>query len=327
MNYTCRNCGRTLGCEESIFFCPFCGAAYASGQAPETRIVIAADGGRTVQEQYWYSARGAILETLGWLRTLIPGWDDDSDQAFDLEDWCDQQSSCASAAQFKRRCDALIKSIAETLRSGNVEKTVEPTDIQSIAAQLALTGNRLAEAIGEGAALNPPELSYSPVSDAPRAQSADAWEPLFQAVEHVLPRLYAVIDEYGLYAARSALKKLPEKCPKRDLQALGKRLCALAEADFDPLFGESCDEFASAFWESVQQLANLANISAALPEQDQNERAKRDALNDYIVKWKDELTMSLDRAYQSGKIDMLAVYEKASQICAETKEACKREED
>lgn len=325
MNYSCRKCGRTFDCEERISFCPFCGAAYASGETPSTKIVIASDGERTVQEQYWLQTRREIFGTLSLLEKGNSLWEEYSRQELDLDDW--NFRDCSSVAQFRQQCDRLIDKIAELLRSDNAVKLPEPIDVQAAAEQFERVGVRLAEVLGESEALNRPSLILPSVGgEAPSdpVPTADEWEPLLQAVESVRPRLYAIVSEYGLYVAQSAFADLPEEAPKADLRALSKRLRTLAEAEYDPLFGEGCDDFAQAFWESMQQLVEIANNANALIETDQNEYAKLEALEAYAQQWKQALRMVLDRAYQTQKVDMMDAYEKACQIRTETKEALER---
>ena len=186
----------------------------------------------------------------------------------------------------------------------------------------------LAEVLGEAETLKRPSLIL-PSADGEEPSvpvpTADEWEPLLQAVESVRPRFYAMVGEYGLCVAQSAFADLPEEAPKDDLRALSERLRALAEAEYDPLFGEGCDDFAQTFWESVQQLVQIANGANALIEMDQNECAKLEALESYAEQWRKALHLALDRAYQAQKVDMLDAYERACQIRTETEEALERE--
>ena len=94
MTYSCGKCGRTFDCREPIFFCPFCGAAYASGEMPPTKIVIASDGGRTVQEEYWRKTGREIFKTLGLLEKENSFWEKYSRQRIDLDDWSFRKSKC-----------------------------------------------------------------------------------------------------------------------------------------------------------------------------------------------------------------------------------------
>ena len=324
MTYSCRKCGRTFDCEETIFFCPFCGAAYASGEMPSTKIVIASDGGRTVQEQYWRKTGMEIFKTLGLLEKENSLWEEYSRQQLDLDDWNFQD--CSSVAQFRQQCDGLIEKIAKLLRSGNAVKTTAPIDAQAAVEQFDRVGVRLAEVLGEEETLKRPSWILSSAPDeTPSVPAADEWEPLLQAVESVRARLYTMVGEYGLYVAQSAFEKLPEEAPEGDLRALSGRLRALAEAECDPLFGESCDDFVQAFWESVQQLVQIANDSNALSETDQNECAKLEALEAYADQWRQALHLALSRAYQAQKVDMVDAYERVRQIEMETEEALKRE--
>ena len=326
MIYSCGKCGRTFDCGESIFFCPFCGAAYASGEIPPMKIVIASDGGRTVQEDYWRKTGREIFKTLGVLEEENSLWEKYSRQQLDLDDWSFRD--CGSVAQFRQQCDGLIDKIAELLRSGTAAKTAGSIDVQAAAEKFERVGMQLAEVLGEAEALKRPSLILpSADGEAPSvpAPTTDEWEPLLQAVESVRPRLYAMVGEYGLYVAQSAFADLPEEAPKEDLRALSGRLRALAEAEYDPLFGEGCDDFTQAFWESVQQLVQIANSANALIETDQNECAKLEALEAYAEQWRKALHLALDRAYQAQKVDMLDAYEKVCQIRTETEEALEHE--
>ncbi len=75
MNYQCAKCGRELVWNETLSFCPFCGHAYASVTAPQTvtqRIVIGADGERTVQEKYWQKSQQEMKNAIRKIRYSLP---------------------------------------------------------------------------------------------------------------------------------------------------------------------------------------------------------------------------------------------------------------
>ena len=118
---------------------------------PPTKIVIASDGGRTVQEEYWRKTGREIFKTLGLLEKENSLWEKYSRQRIDLDDWSFRD--CSSVAQFRQQCDGLIEKIAGLLRSGTAAKTAESIDVQAAAEQFERVGMRLAEALGEAETL------------------------------------------------------------------------------------------------------------------------------------------------------------------------------
>lgn len=76
MDYSCPKCSRVFSCAEAIFFCPFCGTAYASAPGASavstTRIVIGSDSERAVQEKYWNLTHAEISLVLSALEGRLP---------------------------------------------------------------------------------------------------------------------------------------------------------------------------------------------------------------------------------------------------------------
>ena len=115
-----------------------------------------------------------------------------------------------------------------------------------------------------------------------------------------------------------------EKAEQLD-RAHADRLRELAQKDYDPLFGESCEDFAWFFWESIQILINIANARNALLQWDQNECAKIEALEAYAEAWEQMLSLTLDRVYQDHKKSMIDVSEKLRLICEKTEDMVRQE--
>ena len=97
---------------------------------------------------------------------------------------------------------------------------------------------------------------------------------------------------------------------------MSTQLRELAEKDYDPLFGEEYDDFVQAFWEALLRLAYVVNNALALPELDENELAKIDALQAYLADWRNVLNVMLDQIYQSQQQDMVQVQQRLMQSCS-----------
>lgn len=337
MTYSCGRCGKMFCCEESISYCPFCGAAYGASQSkdasPVTRIVIGSDSERTVQERYWQMARGAIAGTMMQLESWLPDSEDYPQAELDLDSWWEKQRKCSSTAQFKRQCEVLLRRIEKLLQTEKVDRECKPIDIQTISDEIERTGDCMAKAVGEMGSFERPVLAYTPIEvteeekGEKNKQLPCEWKPLFQTVMNVKSRFFTILDEYGLFIAES----IPDASSHRkecanDLLKRSEILQALADRPHDPLFDEDCSDFVEVFWESVCELIKIANAQNALPTRDKNECAKIDALNAYAEQWGHALNMALDRAYQSQKEDMMEMYEKLYQIEMETEKRAEAQE-
>ena len=56
------------------------------------------------------------------------------------------------------------------------------------------------------------------------------------------------------------------------------------------------------------------NNALELPELDENELAKIQALQTYMLEWREVLNVMLDQVYQSQQEDMIGVYQKIEQF-------------
>ncbi len=333
MTYSCGKCGRLFECEDTISFCPFCGTAYAAAGASSAvsnvRIVIGSDSERTVEERYWDAAQTKIERIFRLLRKLIPDARKLEMRRLSLEVCERKWGRCSSIAQFKQQCDKLLRRIENLLRMTDDETTYKPIDIQEIADKLERIGNSMADVLDE-TLQERPALNYSPVDGFKRGKNEKyrsmEWTELLQTILDVRPRFYAVMDECSWFVAKSAMKSVAqEKKHETDPAKLSKQLRELAQKDYDPLFGESCEDFAWFFWESIQILINIANARNALLQWDQNECAKIEALEAYAEAWEQMLSLTLDRVYQDHKKSMIDVSEKLRLICEKTEDMVRQE--
>lgn len=328
MTYQCNRCGRAFSCAETISFCPFCGTAYALQsviqQPVTTRIVIGSDSEKTVQEKYWRMARIELHDALASLDAQIPDEDEHEDRQLDLDEWLHRQKKCRSATQFKQHCDAFINKISSTLTNAPLQgDDPAPIDIDRIGKAIEQTCTALAISLDR--TLLPdtlPVLSYEALPvEQPREQGvpriSEAYHHLLHAVEEVKPVLYAILDENGVFVALSVLGNLsPEDAVRRKPVELSAQLLDLAKKDYDPLFGEEYDDFVQAFWEALLRLAYVVNNALALPDLDENELAKIDALQSYLADWRNALNVMLDQIYQSQQQDMVGVHQRLHQLCS-----------
>lgn len=327
MTYQCNRCGRAFSCDETISFCPFCGTAYALQsvvqQPVTTRIVIGSDSEKTVQEKYWRMVRIELHDALASLDAQIPDGDEREERQLDLDEWLHQQKKCRSAIQFKQHCDAFINKISSALTNAPLQgDDPTPIDVDRIVKAIDQTCTALAASLDR--TLLPdtlPVLSYEALPvDQSREQGvpriSEAYHQLLHAVEEVRPVLYAILDENGVFVALSVLGNLsPEDAVRRKPVELSAQLLELAQKDYDPLFGEEYDDFVQAFWEALLRLAYVVNNALALPEQDENELAKIDALQSYLADWRNVLNVMLDQIYQSQQQDMVQLHQKLQQQC------------
>lgn len=328
MTYLCNRCGRAFSCDETISFCPFCGTAYAiqniAQQPVTTRIVIGSDSEKTVQEKYWRMSRLEINRVLSMLDDQIPDEEQYEDRQLDLDEWLMSQKHCRSTTLFKQHCDAFLGKIASFLQSAaTTEAEQAPIDIDSISKEIERTCLSLSEALGQSHMPDElPVLSYEviPVNQPKEhgtPQISEAYHQLLQAIEAVKPVLYAILDENGIFVALSVLGNLsPEYAVKRKPIDLSAQLRQLAEKDYDPLFGEEYDDFVQAFWEAIMRLAYVVNNALALPELDENEIAKINALQRYLSDWQNTVNVTLDQIYQSQQQDMVGVHQRLHQLCS-----------
>jgi len=329
MIYPCSRCGRNFSCEDTISFCPFCGTPYAQPAASikptDMRIVIGSDSERTVQEKYWRLSRNALCQALSSLDDLITDEQNLEHFHLDLNEWLRHQKRCRSTIQFKQQCDSFLQRISSALQDSDKEAHISASiDIEQISKTIECSCMQLANVLNQkNIPFKIPALVYEPVSpnqstDDGKRHIPEAYRQLFQAVEAVKPTLYAILDENGIFVALSVLGNLsPETAAKCRVPALCNQLYEQAEKDYDPLFGEEYDSFVQSFWEAILRLAEIVNHSQELPEPDNNEIAKIEALENYLSAWSDELDTLLDQLYQSQQADMVLVYKHLQQLCSQ----------
>lgn len=327
MTYQCNRCGRAFNCQDTISFCPFCGTAYAQQNSTPllitSRIVIGSDSERTIQEKYWRMTRAEMHQILFSLDGLIPDEDEYEEQQLDLDEWLKCQKRCRSTGQFKKHCDEFLYKISSAMQNAAIPNNAqEPIDIDRIKKEIEHTCSSLAQTLGKDYLPDAlPALEYEAIPiDLPKENSvpqiSEAYHQLLKAVEYVKPVLYSILDGNGIFVALSVLGNLsPEDAVKRKPIDLSTQLRSLAERDYDPLFGEEYDDFVQAFWEAILRLAYIVNNVLALPELDENETAKIDALQNYLSNWQNVLNIMLDQIYQSQQQDMVLVHQRIQKTC------------
>lgn len=137
MDYSCPKCSRVFSCAEAIFFCPFCGTAYASAPGASavstTRIVIGSDSERAVQEKYWNLTHAEISLVLSALEGRLPSHEEYTLRQLNVRGWLISQSKRSSTAQFRGGCDAFLAEITQAFQSGpSAEPAVPPIDIDQM---------------------------------------------------------------------------------------------------------------------------------------------------------------------------------------------------
>lgn len=327
MLYTCRACGRGFDFGEAVSFCPFCGAAYqASAPAPrETtmRIVIGSDSERTVQEKYWQLTRGEIFALRTTWSAKIPNLRS-FDRARIRVPWSDFSSRrCTSSAELARRCDRLMTKIGGYLQANQSAQPRIPTvNLQQQTERIDALGMAMEKALGQPVSPRPVFTFTSPEPAKKTEESPESWRKLWETVESVKPRLYALSREYGLFAVRPPQSEWIEEDDEEDdeeknilnPEKLSADLLRLSKQPYDPLFDDDCGEFTVLFWKSVEQLAPAVNRICGLTAQIAQECAKLNALGDYMNAWQDGLRLTLDRVYQAQQENMLTVYSRAQQV-------------
>lgn len=105
---------------------------------------------------------------------------------------------------------------------------------------------------------------------------------------------------------------------------LAQTLKGLAQKDYDPLFGEQYDELILTFWRAVESVSQEINRANELPQLDQAEQEKLDALESLLDDWEKALNFQLDETYQHQEMNMMYVY---SDLCTIQKDAGKISEE
>lgn len=327
MEYACVKCGREFGCEMEISYCPFCGAAYQQA-ADETnpistvRIAVGSDSERLVQEKYWRKARASLRETLSLLEASLPDEAEACADQLNLDAWLNRQRKCRSSAQFKRQFASFLQRIHRALQDFALQEAPEPIELPPLTAHIEKTCTLLLRILGEGFLPKPaPQMVYEPISPKEPEPKADAtivepYRKLLSTIETTRPVFESILDENGVFVALSMLERMldNEESEEAEPLSLAQQLSELAQKDYDPLFGEEYDDFVLTFWKSILCAAAAANRILVLPERDENEQNKIQALQEYLSQWEAALDIALDQLYESQTRSMVDVSRELEEI-------------
>lgn len=307
MRFHCAACGREMQAEEALSFCPFCGRPY-QGEEGRTRVVIAGDGERTVQEKYWNEARRAIARLTLW---LLP----EKKPVQAEEDWPDNEQfvqelrRVRSNEAFMRACENRLAETKKRLE-GHAKPEQKPLDAEKERERMRPVLLEAARSLG---CPNPeemePELLIKPTKLEIKIEPLpefDAAELLAQA-QAVLPRVRQVLGEEGAYPAIAAAEDVVgEDWTRVKPKALERQLRVLFEEEYDPLFGAPCGPFLQAFWKAVFLLYERIRADEMPDEPRETQFDVLAALDEYLDDWEERLARALDEAYGRGE-DMLRV--------------------
>lgn len=281
MRYMCAACGKTLDWEgEEARFCPFCGRAYAAPAAEGMR----ADA---VQAKYWQLTRAAYWEALDEMADVQIDQSRKKGRAFCLE----RLTEAPSKEQAKREIDRGLAMIAKRL---NVPKETERD--ASIDAIDALGGQLMRILGGEIPESAPPKEDEKPEE---KKKQYDEAKKLLDALTRTQATLNRLMDENGTFIFADAAEA---KKAKQPMNEQAEKLIALAQKDYDPIFGESYELFVAAYMQAMAAVAELVRPK------------ERDASADAKA-WVEKLDFLLDQAYQNRK-DMMAVWRETDAVCA-----------
>lgn len=323
MTYSCSRCGRSFSSDEILSFCPFCGEAYAqpSGGAPVgSRIVIGSDSERTVQEKYWNLAHEELSLVLSFMERKVQQATAYQPRQLNADAWLKRLAHCGAAAQFAKCCDSFLSQVSSALFADSCDEKTEVTafDAEEAANAIKRRCVPLLNALAPGAAAEtlPEFVCRAAQSKETPAPAQPAIRQLLQTVDAIKPALYSALNNVGIFSVAAVLRTVSVKDANTVApEALEKQLLDLSQLDYDPLFGAPVDPFIEAFVQAVAQLANAANHARGWPAYDQNERARRSALNDYFFAWERLLFETLDQVYQSHAADMMIVQRSVQQAC------------
>ena len=107
------------------------------------------------------------------------------------------------------------------------------------------------------------------------------------------------MDENGTFIFADAAEA---KKAKQPMNEQAEKLIALAQKDYDPIFGESYEPFVAAYMQAMAAVTELVRPK----EKDASADAKA---------WVEKLDFLLDQAYQNRK-DMMAVWRETDAVCA-----------
>lgn len=281
MRFICAACGKTLDLQgEEARFCPFCGRAYAAAVVEGAR----ADA---VQAKYWQMTRAAYGEALRDMADFQGRQSQKKKKGFRLERLTDATSK-KQARQEIERCLAML---AKRLDAPKETEQRAPADaIDTFGGQLArILGGEIPESA-------PPKEDEKPEE---KKKQYDEAKKLLDALTRTQATLNRLMDENGTFIFADAAEA---KKAKQPMNEQAEKLIALAQKDYDPIFGESYELFVAAYMQAMAAVAELVQPK------------ERDASADAKA-WAEKLDFLLDQAYQNRK-DMMAVWRETDAVCA-----------
>ena len=279
MRFICAACGKMLDLQgEEARFCPFCGRAYAAAVMEGAR----ADA---VQAKYWQMTRAAYGAAL---RDMADFQGRQSPKkGFRLE----RLTGASSKNQAQQEIERCLAMLAKQLDAPKETEQRAPADaIDTFGRQLArILGGEIPESA-------PPKEDEKPEE---KKKQYDEAKKLLDALTRTQATLKRLIDENGTFVfadaagAKKARQSMTEQVEKLD---------ALAQKDYDPIFGESYEPFVTAYVQAMAAITKLVQPK----EKDASACAKA---------WAEKLDFLLDQAYQNRK-DMMAVWRETDAVCA-----------
>lgn len=290
MDYSCPKCSRVFSCAEAIFFCPFCGTAYASAPGASavstTRIVIGSDSERAVQEKYWNLTHAEISLVLSALEGRLPSHEEYTLAPAERARMAYFSIQTQQHGAVQGRMRRFSAEITQAFQSGpSAEPAVPPIDIDQMGKAMDDICQQLLNVIRPKGDLPPlPQLAFQPINTAAKPDDAlsAACMTLLQTIEAIKPRFYQVLNENGIFTAASIVSRSAGDARGTDVQSLEKlsqELQSLAQQDYDPLFGAGFEDFLVTFMMSLAALATAANTLHGWLKYDENELAKINALD------------------------------------------------
>lgn len=110
--------------------------------------------------------------------------------------------------------------------------------------------------------------------------------------------LKRLIDENGTFVFADAAGA---KTARQSMTEQAEKLDALAQKDYDPIFGESYEPFVTAYVQAMAAITKLVQPK----EKDASADAKA---------WAEKLDFTLDQAYQNRK-DMMGIWRETDAVC------------
>ena len=280
MRFICAACGKTLDLEgEEARFCPFCGRTYAAPVMEGAR----ADA---VQAKYWQMTRAAYGAALGEIADIQAKKSRKKGRTFRLE----RLTEVPSKEQAKREIDRCLAMLAKQLDAPReTEQRASADAIDTFGGQLArILGGEISE-------IAPPKEDEKPEE---KKKQYDEAKKLLDAMTRTQATLNRLMDENGTFIFADAAEA---KKAKQPMNEQAEKLIALAQKDYDPIFGESYEPFVAAYMQAMAAVAELVRPK----EKDVSADAKA---------WVEKLDFLLDQAYQNRK-DMMAVWRETDAVC------------